>query len=173
MANEASNLTLEGGWRYLCTDVEQFRNQLSAKKQNYSTVALALGLTRERIRQFAGGTYVDPAYLEAIMTFLGVDETKPEVIGFKKIWARRRPKVVKRWIEGGRKRPQKELLTSSELAEFLGYGDYKSKSQLISNWVTNAGLPLHSKGGDGDRENIFAWDEVEAWLAGFPGSGEF
>ena len=175
MASDIGNLTLEGGWRYCCIDKGVFRSYLASHGHNYSTLAESLGLTRERVRQFANGAYLDDSYMDRIATLLypNADERKKFAAsdaGFQRVWARRRPKVVKRWLETGRKRPQMEHLTTTELAEFLGYGDYQSKSQLISNWVTNAGLPLHKKTDDG--ASIFAWDEVEAWLLGFLNGSE-
>lgn len=158
------NLTLDGEWRYQCTDHQLFRGKLMMAHQTYSSIARELGLTRERIRQFSGGIFIPTEYVDQICDIV---ECKPSDLALKRVWARRKPKVVRMWVERGCPRPQKEKLTTQELAEFLGYKEYKAKPQLIYNWVTNAGLPVHSKGGYRGLENIFLWEEVEEWLNSF------
>jgi len=158
------NLSQDGEWRYRCNDSMLFRGQLMIVHQTYSSVAREVGLTRERIRQFANGVYIPSGHVDKICKFVSC---KPKQLGLEKVWARRKPKVVKMWIEGGCKRPQVEKLTTEELANFLGYESSTKKSQMIATWITNAGLPVFEKGGYRGLQNIFLWEEVEEWLMSF------
>lgn len=168
MSNDKT-LTQKGGWRYHCTDWRRFKGMLLINHESYSSMAGYLGVSRERVRQFASGVRVHPHYLEKMC---GKLSCTPRGLGFERIWARRAPLIVKKWERMGKPEPTKTFLTTNELLDFFGYGEDANKRQQLHGWTKNAGLPVHARRAVG-RQNLFNWPDIKDWMVSFepPGGG--
>jgi len=144
-----------------------FRGQLMIRHMSYAELGRLLGITRERVRQYAEGKVIPTQACNAMLDVTGLT---CEELGIEEYQVGRRPKAVTNWLakgcpewRGGRF--GREYLTAWELASFLGYRSYQA--QYAARWE---GMGLRVAGYRTSQRGpirYFEWRVVREWLVGY------